>query len=246
MRNFLIFALAATFLFSGCNSDEPKPIEVGVDVHFLHLVNGGPVMYDQLIYKNALNQDFSIKTIKYFISDLTFHKADGSEIKFDDIFYVDPRSGASQFNLSGRIPAGDYAGISFVHGLAPENNITGSLGLELDQLMEWPVMMGGGYHYMKLEGEYQTATEQSYFNFHAGALDGTPYEVQVNLSNQPFTVGQYDIGLEITMEIQNWFTNPVDWDFTYFGAAVMGNAEAQQTIQQNGHDVYSFKVGTLE
>jgi hypothetical protein len=44
------------------------------------------------------------------------------------------------------------------------------------------------------------------------------------------------------MEIQNWFTNPTDWDFTYWGPGIMGNHDAQKTVQENGVDVFSFAV----
>ena len=107
--------------------------------------------------------------------------------------------------------------------------------------MEWPVPMGGGYHYMKLEGEFIAGLTESFFNFHSGGLDGNSYEVVVDLSDQPFSVAN-ELNIDIKMEIQNWFTNPVDWDFTYFGTGIMGNHEAQETVQKNGRDVYSFAV----
>jgi hypothetical protein len=44
------------------------------------------------------------------------------------------------------------------------------------------------------------------------------------------------------MEIQNWFTNPNDWDFSYFGPGIMGNPEAQKAVQKNGQNVFSFNV----
>ena len=50
------------------------------------------------------------------------------------------------------------------------------------------------------------------------------------------------VQIDLDMEIQNWFKNPVDWDFAYFGAAIMGNAEAQATIQKNGKDVFTGTV----
>ena len=106
--------------------------------------------------------------------------------------------------------------------------------------MEWPVPMGGGYHYAKIEGQYITA--DNYFNFHSGMLNGTPYEVHVDLKNQAFTVSGDSLHLNLQMEIQNWFTNPTNWDFTYWGGGIMGNPDAQKTMQGNGVDVFSFAV----
>jgi hypothetical protein len=107
--------------------------------------------------------------------------------------------------------------------------------------MEWPVMMGGGYHYMKLEGNYETPDESSFFNFHSGAFEGVPYEIEVSI-DKPFTVDGDKLSIQLAMEIQNWFTDPYDWDFNYFGPAIMGNHEAQETVQANGYNVYTFEV----
>lgn len=247
MRLTVFLASLLGLLFIACDNDEPDPNSVTVNLQFNHLVDNVPVQLDQLIYKNALDQDFSIKTVKYFISGFKIHNPDGSTIDFDDIHYIDIREPATlSYIFEDKIPPGDYAGISYIHGLAKEDNVTGSLGLELDQLMEWPMMMGGGYHYMKLEGDYKAGSEESFFNFHSGGLDGVEYEINVDLTNQPFSVSK-DLNIELSMEIQNWFKNPVNWDFTYFGSGIMGNHEAQETVQDNGIDVYTFAVlETLE
>jgi hypothetical protein len=243
---FLSFAIAAV-LFSCDKEDNPNPETVAVTINFAHLVDGDDVILDQILYKNVLDQEFSIKTIKYFISDLKFHKDNGDIVAFDDIHYVDIRSAETlTLELSKKIAQGNYQGISFVHGLAPAQNITGRFTEPPESLMEWPVMMGGGYHYMKLEGEYRTPTAQSFFNFHSGSLNGNAYEVNVDLQNQSFVVTDDQLHLTLQMEIQNWFTQPTDWDFTYFGSAIMGNAEAQATVQENGANVYSFVIADTQ
>ena len=92
---------------------------------------------------------------------------------------------------------------------------------------------------MKLEGDY--ITEGNFYNFHTGMLNGTPYEVHVDLKNNAFNVDANQVTLQINMEIQKWFTSPNNWDFTYFGPGIMGNPEAQETVQENGIDVFSFE-----
>ncbi|MEN8247869.1 MAG: MbnP family protein [Bacteroidota bacterium] len=229
------------FLLVGCKDDPyDNPDKVALTFEFTHFVDGAPVAMDQLIYQNALEQDFSIKTIKYFISDVKLYKSDNTVISLNDIHYIDGRDSTTvSYTFTNKIHEGDYTKISFVHGLTPINNVTGSLGLDLDRLMEWPIPMGGGYHYMKLEGAY--LTEGNYFNFHAGAFEGIPYEIDINIE-KPFSVVGDKLNIKLVMEIQNWFTDPIDWDFNYFGPAIMDNHEAQETIQANGHNVYTFEV----
>lgn len=240
MRSLTIFLILSYLLFACKNEPAKDPNTVELTFDFKHLVDGNPVVMDQLIYSNALDQDFSIKTIKYFISDVKLYKSDNTILSLNDIHYVNARDvNTFPYTFATKVQEGDYTGISFVHGLTQDNNITGSLGLELDRLMEWPLPMGGGYHYMKLEGDYLTAG--NYFNFHSGMLDEIPYEIEISL-NQPFSVTGDKLNIILKMEIQNWFSNPVDWDFTYFGPAIMNNHEAQSTIQANGHNVYTFEV----
>lgn len=235
--HFLPLILGLSLVACG-PQDEVTPANANLTINFTQTVEGVPVELDQMIYKNALQQPFSIKTIKYFISGIKLYKADNTVIEFPDIHYVDIRTPETlKYILSKQIPQGDYTGIAFTYGLSPQENITGSLGLELDQLMEWPVPMGGGYHYAKIEGQY--IAEDNYFNFHSGMLNGKDYAIYVKLLDQPFTVTDHST-IMLNMEMLHWFTNPFDWDFTYFGPAIMGNAEAQQVIHDNGIDVFSF------
>ena len=228
----------------GCSKNEtPNPISANVNLHFAHLVDGNDVVLDRVLYSNAVGQDYSVKTIKYFISRVQLHTAENKTVDMEDILYVDVRTEESlSQTLEAKIPEGNYTGISFVYGLVPDDNITGRFTAPPESLMEWPVPMGGGYHYMKLEGEYVINDESNFYNFHAGMLNGQPYEVHVDLTSTAFTVKGQQVDLEIAMEIQNWFKNPNNWDFAYFGGGIMGNAEAQQTVHDNGQDVFNVNV----
>lgn len=241
MKAFSFFSsLLVLIILSGCTNDSVQPEKSTVQLQFTHEVNSQPLELDQIKYTNAVGQAYSIKTVKYFISRVTFHKSDGTDIVIPDIHYVDIRDEATlTYELSEKIPYGSYSGISFVYGLVPEDNVTGSLGLDLDRLMEWPVPMGGGYHYMKLEGEYVYNDVTNFFNFHSGGLNGVAYEIHVDLPNSAFDANASKLGVGFVMEISNWFKDPVDWDFNYWGSGIMGNADAQATVQKNGANVFS-------
>ncbi len=243
MIKHLSHFLAAAFLvfFLACTKNSIDPEKAVVTINFNHQNNETPLVLDELIYTNAVGQDYSIKTVKYFISKVTFHKSNGLNYTSPDIHFVDIRETESlKLELSNKIPYGSYKGISFVFGLVTEDNITGSLGLELDRVMEWPLSMGGGYHYMKLEGDYIGSNGNAFFNFHAGPLEGKPYEIHIDLPNSSFTVEDNLLNINMEMAISNWFTNPIDWDFEYWGAGIMGNPDAQATVQKNGADVFSI------
>lgn len=240
MKTYLFFSSIILLAFSGCTNNSVQPEKSTMQLQFIHQVNDQPLILDQIMYTNAVGQAYSIKTVKYFISRVTFHKSDGTDVMIPDIHYVDIRDEASlTYELTEKIPYGSYSGISFVYGLVPEDNVTGSLGLDLDRLMEWPVPMGGGYHYMKLEGEYVHNDATNFFNFHSGGLNGTAYEIHVDLPNSAFDANSSKIGIAFNMEISNWFKDPVDWDFNYWGSGIMGNPDAQATVQKNGANVFT-------
>ena len=235
-----IFILVLLVLSSSCKNDKIVP-KAKVSIHFFHKVEGSSLEMDTLKYTNAIGQKYSIKTVKYFISRVTFHRANMEDIIESDIHFVNIRDTTTlTFTLTNEIPIGDYTGISFVYGLIPEDNITGSLGIDLDRLMEWPVPMGGGYHYMKLEGEYVFNNITNFFNFHSGGLNGTPYEVHIDLPNSAFSASSNTENIGFSMNIANWFQTPVNWDFDYWGSGIMGNTDAQATVQKNGVDVFTF------
>lgn len=230
-------------LFSTCTNNSISPDEATVTLSFKHTNNDLPLELDLIKYTNEVSQEYSITKVNYFVSKITFHCTDGTNIISSDIHFVDIRDSKTLvLDLNTKIPYGSYEGISMIYGLVPEDNITGSLGIDLDRLMEWPEIMGGGYHYMKLEGKYIDNSQTNFFNFHAGGLGGEAYEIHIDLPNSAFEVSDNKISLQLNMEISNWFKNPVNWDFEYWGSGIMGNPDAQATLQKNGQDVFSISI----
>jgi hypothetical protein len=108
-------------------------------------------------------------------------------------------------------------------------------------------VLGGGYHYMKLNGKYvneegllaplavhlgigQNADHSEFYqNFFAVELP-IDFSIAENADNQ----------LDLTMVIDNWFRNPNLYDFNVYGSAIMQNQAAQQTLKENGKDVFSI------
>ncbi len=236
---YFLTAILLVF-FLACTTNSIDPEEASITISFEHINNNAPLVLDQNIYTNNVGQNYSIKTVKYFVSKVTFH-SNGSNYVSPDIHFIDIRDSKTlTLELTNKIPYGNYTSISFVYGLVPEDNITGSLGIDLDRLMEWPAPMGGGYHYMKLEGDYIGSNGSDFFNFHAGPLAGKDYSLKINLLNTDMVVSGDSLKFNLVMNIGNWFQNPTDWDFEYWGSGIMGNPNAQATVQKNGADVFNI------
>ena len=248
MKKILLLSFVATLILglSNCTPDDPEPEEVKnttVHVNFNHFMDGNPIEIDTMKYNNTNGDTFSMRTIKYFISRLTFHRDGKSDVVIKEHHYVEHAIPETEsYTYESKIPEGTYTGISFIYGFVNEDNISYMFDEAPEYQMFWPENMGGGYHYQKLEGQYLDNGVRKFFNFHSGGLDKTDYSIKMVLANSSFTVKNQEVNIELDMEIQNWFQNPLDWDFAYFGAAIMGNHEAQAAIQKNGVDVFSATV----
>ena len=75
------------------SSTEPPEQDTGkIIFEFANYVDGLPLQTDTLMYINQAGNHYMVTEVKYFISDVTLHKSDGTQTvinKWKDIFYVD-------------------------------------------------------------------------------------------------------------------------------------------------------------
>lgn len=246
MKKLVVWSVAILLLASaGCKDDEviEETRDTIVNIHFNHLMDGVPVEMDTMKYYNANGDTFSMRTIKYFITRLTFHRSGKDNIVLSDMHYVEHAIPETEnHTYTQMIPSGNYTSVSFTYGFVATENLSLMFGVPPENQMFWPENMGGGYHYQKLEGQYYENGEKRFFNFHSGGLDKVDYSINVPLDNSSFATANNEVNIELNMEIMNWFKNPVVWDFAYFGPAIMENHEAQEAIQKNGVDVFTATI----
>lgn len=252
-------------LITGCSDNfDPKPFHdpsgsLVFSIH--HNVNGGPLRRNEWIYTNAAGNNYMITGLKYFISDITLYRNDGKTKMIDeskDIFYVDEDIPATkQLKFSDNIPAGNYDSISFVFGLTEEKNKSYRFVNPPEVIMGWPEVLGGGYHYMMLDGKWKTPDNEVLpFNFHMGIgqlYKGSGYNTdsiyafvqnwfRVSLPGSDFEIpDDQTVLFQLTMNIENWFQDPYIYDHNHWGGAIMQNQPAMQMIKENGWDVFSIK-----
>jgi hypothetical protein len=252
---------------TGCKKDDKTtpPSPSGKIIFSInHQVNGQPLTENDLIYTNAAGNEYLITEVKYFISDITFYKNDGSKKvigDWKDIFYVDENIPESKtIRFFDNIPTGIYDSISFTFGISEQKNKSFMYVNPPEVDMFWPEVLGGGYHYMMINGKWKdTAGVNQPFNFHLGIgqlyhgnttnVDSIYAFVQnyfmVHLPGSGFTMNdQNTLTFSLSMNIENWFENPHVFDFNYWGGAIMQNQPAMLTVKENGWDVFSIKLLT--
>jgi hypothetical protein len=241
----ILMALPLLFATGGCGGDAGAT-EATVTIAFEHLANDMPIVLgSETPYTNAAGNEFGTTRLSYFVSALTLTLADGTEVTAPEAHYVDHETDETRtYVLPVAVPAGDLAQISFVMGLGPDFNVTGAFTSPPESLMEWPEMMGGGYHYMKFEGRYIDDSDEP-FNFmtHSGGLNETDYSFDVVLDA---TGRQVTDGATFTLEmnVEQWFADTNTWDLNdYFNEThrgIMGDADAQASLMDNGSTVFSL------
>lgn len=242
---FLTLVLAAIIAVS-CT----KPASHGdMRVNVNYSVNGKPLITDSLCYTNEAGNEFMITEIQWFISKMELQNEQGEWIALEPrIFYLDTNIPESQTINIASIPVGTYKTLRFVFGLNEEDNRTGLFTDPPESEMFWPDVLGGGYHYMKLNGKYvneegllaplaihlgigQNANHSEFYQNYFAVELPIDFAIAESTENQ----------LDLTMVIDNWFRTPNLYDFNVYGSAIMQNQAAQQALKENGRDV--FKIG---
>ena len=254
---FKSFLLIVLVLLAGCGKEPapaPSPANGKVLFKFHHYCEGMPIEYDTRKYINQAGNEYMVNEIQYFISDVYLNRT-GSDYMihaWKDIHYIDSDIETSQeWAVFDNITTGYYTGISFTFGIIEEKNITLMYTDPPESLMFWPKYLGGGYHYMKLNGKWldPSGLERPY-NFHlgigqiydpdSGDITGfiqNYFEIVVPASSFEIYPGETTT-IDFVMHVDRWFKNPHMYDHNVWGGDIMQNQDAMQVGCENGHNVF--------
>jgi len=175
-------------VFGSCKKTTVPESTGHMVVTFQHSVGQQPLEYDTIKYVNAAGNPYMVTNIQYFISDIYLHKANGDSVllnKENNIHYIDTDLPDTWiWHLKESIPVGQYSAISFTFGLNEKENISLRFVNPPESNMFWPEYLGGGYHYMKLNGKWRDTANLSGLLTSTSALDKStiPSESPSNLS----------------------------------------------------------------
>ena len=226
MKNLLSAVLAALLLIS-CGSDQ-EINDTKIFLNFSHNVDRNPVSMDDLSHTNLAGENYNVLTLKYLISDIKLI-SDDSEILLNSIHFVDFSDPSTMVIDSDIIENGSYT-LQFRFGLDSTTNVTNSfVNVTFHTSMAWPEMMGGGYHYMKLEGSY--TNDSTFYNTHTGPTMGMDHSFLCSF-NVPININNSTNNLEyaIEMNINNWYGPEI----INLEPAIMMNMPTQMNLKMNG------------
>lgn len=238
MKKPLLIISTFAILLTACKKD--KPISTNLTIDFTQTVDGENLAMDNIQYTNAANQDYSVKRLWYIISDITLHKDNGTTNLLKEVHFIDASNPSTlSFEISD-LEDGNYTSISYKMGLDTAKNISNLyVNEDFHATMFWPDMMGGGYHYMKLEGNFDN--DSTFYNTHTGGTMGVDYSFEntntISLITDKTTS---EANITINMEVNNWYQNPNTITLTTDG--IMGSMEKQMKLKSNGADVFSTTI----
>ncbi len=241
-------------------SCKEKPLKTGeLQIDFLHLVDNKEIVYDSMMYTNAAGNPYSITEVKWFVSRVTLFK-DGEKIEIeenDGIHYIDTKVESTlTWKIDQLFEEGQYDSIQFTFGFNEKDNISNRFVNMPETSMAWPRFMGGGFHYMMINGKYKREDETvAAMNVHMGIgqiYEGSTYDMDsitdfvhnhfVATLSTPFLIENNKSTLiSIVMNIENWFQNPHIYDHNHWGGQIMQNQDAMHMLKENGWNVFSMK-----
>ena len=229
MKNLPSVVFLALILIS-CGSDQ-EINDTKIFLNFSHNVDGNPVSMDDLTHTNLAGENYNVQTLKYILTDIKLisNEKDHNNITIKDIHFVDFSNPSTMFIESDIIENGSYT-LQFRFGLDATTNVTYSFVNEtFNGIMDWPEMMGGGYHYMKLEGSY--TNDSTFYNTHTGPTMGMDHSFLCSF-DLPININNSTNNLEyaIEMNINNWYGPEV----VNLEPAIMMNMPTQMNLMMNG------------
>lgn len=242
MKSKIIILALTVITITACRKEKaniiPAPSRGDINVQLKYNVDGNPLVFDTLIYTNAAGNLYSVSKVRYYLSRFSFYTAGVAKYSSDTIIYADAL--VSQQVTFKNVPVGTYDSVSYNIGLDQAQNISNSLPATLENInMGWPDMMGGGYHFLQLEGHWKDSTGNLGYAMHIGkngflVKAGTKKTVQVQ--------GGKTLKLAMNMNINEWFANPHMYDIDKDGVYSMGNATLMKKLSENGRDVFDISV----
>lgn len=242
---FLIFMII-TVMFISCKKDTIistdnstlSSLYSSANILIIIKNNNLSITIDSLNNINAAGNIYSTHNVNFYISNISLKRDDGFTYTNNSIFYIDPNViGKTTLQLDS-IPKGNYTELSYLIGIDSLRNIDFGIPTTMDNLnMAWPTAMGGGYHFMKIEGHYlDTNYTLQGFAIHLGKNNNL-VNVSINkILNQQNNLHNYSL----TFNINEIFTTPYLYDLNLDNNYTMSDSVAMIKIKSNMQDAFSI------
>ncbi|HEY0031384.1 MAG TPA: MbnP family protein [Bacteroidia bacterium] len=233
----MLFMFVAPFQSSAQRSSQRM-----LSIAFDHYVDSLLLSLDSTVYKNALGQTYVLTNFKYYISNITLHKAEGKEYKSNDYFLVQEDENKTKHIDLNNIPKGEYTSISFTIGVDSLHNCSGAQSGALDPVNTMFWAWNTGYIFLKLEGKaVASASPGHIFEYHIGGYKA-PNNCIRNITlpfSKPLQMEEHkSTDLHVKVNVAELFRTPLDVDFT--SLSTVTDFHNATRIADNYQDMFSI------
>lgn len=233
----IILIICCLNYLSSCEKTGVDPQFSYLSIDIKHSVDGVDIQYDPYQFVNEAGNSYSITDLKYYLSNISLQEENGETHHDNGIYYIDIRNDNTLRILLDSIKPGKYAKITFDLGIDSSRNLTNYLPNTLDNInMAWPVPMGGGYHFLKLEGKFLDGSMPYGFAFHLGKSKMIIHYSLVLDKKLTY----WNEKLTLKHNVSQWFKDPLTYDFLIHEPYSMNSDSVMQVITYNGADVFSL------
>ena len=236
---------------SACREASGEPAATGqVNFTVENRAGSQALALDTGTYTTAGGESFTVSTFEYYLSNLKLTKSDGTVYAAPGIYHlVDQARPASLRFTVPAVPAGTYAGVSFVVGVDSAATAADPLELTADlnpaNNMYWT--WNSGHIFLKLEGLLTSTSPARPLICHVGGY-ARPYRALVtarpSFDGHKLRVGAgQSAGIVLKANVLRMFDGPARITLSTYPGAHMPSASAVQVAHNYGAGMFS--VGQL-
>ena len=246
MRKKYCLLILILILVTRCSEEKECCVQpqFTITLNFTHHWNGlkiTPQDFNELKFTNENGERLSIERLRYLVSNISL-------INGKNYHLIDVGENSGTSITIPELTDESYA-LSFRFGFSDEDNTDGAYQDLNSASFSVPGMLGGGYHFMQLDGKYvDNNNEASGFNYHMiKAVDRTdPDNLKFEDTSFEVNLGTIVVAntteIEIKMNLAEWFKNPNTWNLNELNTILMPNFEAQKMMRENGEAVFSLSA----
>lgn len=239
-----IFLIIILINFFSCTKEvrvlTPQAPVYLFSIHLKPDMNGQKWMADTLIYQNKAGSMYSINRYQSFLSEFRFYKNGNLVEESPNVFYYDAFD-TSTWNLTFKnLHVAAFDEVHFLTGINNANNLSNALEPTVQNInMAWPDEMGGGYHFLKMEGKFlDNSNNRTGYAMHLGKNGfQSPAYIYVNRNLRTDTTTLLELGLHV----YDWLAARQPYDFNIQGPYTMNNDSLMLILKNNGTQVYFLR-----
>lgn len=241
-RRLQIF-LWGILLTSPCTINAQHSSKGMLSIAFNHYVDNQVLNLDSTIYKNSLDQTFTVSNFKYYISNIHLTNSSGKEFISKEYFLINEDEEKSKRLILNTIPNGTYTSISFTIGVDSAHNCSGAQSGALDPANAMFWAWNSGYIFLKLEGKSPFSNAPAnIFEYHIGGYKFPSNAIRtVSLKLDQPLVAENNKTSEINIKVNaaEVLKTPTDIDFTK--TPTVTDSKNATTIADNYKNMFSIE-----